>query len=460
MKKSKQRLFASFLIITILLFSALFMNSCEISVGNGMSAYEIAVKNGFSGTEQEWLDSLKALPDTGEDSSSDSSENTSGDQSENVGSSSDATYNYDITINSSGVDSVKYAASLGLRSAVSIKCSFTTTVGSSYSQSTQTYTSAGAGVIYKINDEGSAFIITNYHVVYDQKCNTTNKISNSIKVFLYGMETDQYAIHAEYVGGSQNYDIAVLHISNSQVLMDAYNNGCARAADFADSDKVAVGQTAIAIGNPESEGISVTSGIVSIDSEYIVMTSIDETDEVTFRVMRVDTPINSGNSGGGLFDSEGKLIGIVNAKSSETGIENIGFAIPSNLALAVTRNIIDFCYQKTCQSVMKASIGITVGICSFETDYNEETGIIEKSETVFVKSISPLSSTYSSLSKNDIITSVKIGDGAEIKVTRKYHFEDALLDAREGDIIEIKYMRNSSEGTVKITVTQSMISAY
>ena len=109
---------------------------------------------------------------------------------------------------------------------------------------------------------------------------------------------------------------------------------------------------------------------------------------------------------------------------------------------------------------MKASIGITVGICSFETDYNEETGIIEKSETVFVKSISPLSSTYSSLSKNDIITSVKIGDGAEIKVTRKYHFEDALLDAREGDIIEIKYMRNSSEGTVKITVTQSMISAY
>ena len=96
-----------------------------------------------------------------------------------------------------------------------------------------------------------------------------------------------------------------------------------------------VGSSAIAIGNAQGLGISSTSGVVSVDSEYITMTAADGKTAVAFRVMRVDTAINSGNSGGGMYDDNGNLIGIVNAKIVYDGVENIGYAIPSNGAVSV-----------------------------------------------------------------------------------------------------------------------------
>jgi hypothetical protein len=111
-------------------------------------------------------------------------------------------------------------------------------------------------------------------------------------VYLYGSEIEENAIKATYVGGSLYYDIAVLHIKESEMLMSS--NAC--AVDVADSDNIVVGDSAIAIGNAQGLGISSTAGIVSVDSEYITMTAADGKNEVSFRVMRVDTAINSGNS--------------------------------------------------------------------------------------------------------------------------------------------------------------------
>ena len=171
-----------------------------------------------------------------------------------------------------------------------------------------TTSAAGSGVIYEIDKErGEAYIITNYHVVYEQGSKTG--IASAIKVFLYGMEATEYGIDATYVGGSMNYDIALLHVKGSTVLMES----CARAADVADSDKVSILDTAIAIGNPEGNGISATVGYVNVDSENILV-SFQGTN-VQLRVMRTDAAVNSGNSGGGLFNDKGELIGIVNAKS-------------------------------------------------------------------------------------------------------------------------------------------------
>ena len=223
------------------------------------------------------------------------------------------------------------ASAKGLRSAVSIVCNFETTVqvggwypGSSY-VTTKEYTSKGSGVIYRLDEEeGDAFIITNYHVVFDSSSNSPDGISEDISVYLYGSETEDGAIAATYVGGSLYYDIAVLRVEDSEML----KGSSACDVSVADSDDVSVGDTAIAVGNAQGLGISSTSGIVSVDSEYITMTAADDKTKVSFRVMRVDTAINSGNSGGGLYDSEGRLIGIVNAKIVYDGVENIGYAIP------------------------------------------------------------------------------------------------------------------------------------
>ena len=133
------------------------------------------------------------------------------------------------------------------------------------------------------------------------------------------MEMEQYGISAEYIGGSLTYDIAVLKITDSEI----YSESIAKKAELADRT-VFAGETAIAIGNPEADGISSTVGVVSVDSEYLTMTGADDVTEVTFRVMRIDTAVNSGNSGGGLFNDQGELIGIVNAKIMTDDIENIG----------------------------------------------------------------------------------------------------------------------------------------
>ena len=165
--------------------------------------------------------------------------------------------------------------------------------------------------------------------MYDSNSNTDNHISDKIYIYLYGLESEAYAIPATYVGGSANYDIAVLRVDKNDILLDAIETGAAMAVTVANSDELTPGMTTIAIGNPSSSdadlgGISVTKGIVSVDSEYITMSAIDTSGEVQFRVIRIDAPVNSGNSGGGLFNDKGELIGIVNAKISSSSVENIG----------------------------------------------------------------------------------------------------------------------------------------
>ena len=180
-----------------------------------------------------------------------------------------------ITTNGS---SIPAASAKGLRSAVSIVCNFQATVqvggwfpGSS-STTTKNYSSEGSGVIYQMDkSEGDAFIITNYHVVYDASSNTKNGISNDISVYLYGSEIEEKAIEATYVGGSLYYDIAVLRVEDSAILKAS--SAC--AVTVADSDEIVVGDSAIAIGNAQGLGISSTSGVVSVDSEHITMTAAD-----------------------------------------------------------------------------------------------------------------------------------------------------------------------------------------
>ena len=139
--------------------------------------------------------------------------------------------------------SIPAASAKGLRSAVRIICKFQTTVQqggwfpNSGSASTRDYSSEGSGVIYQMDRAaGDAFILTNYHVVYDVSSNAENGISDDISVYLYGSEYEGKDIKATYVGGSLYYDVAVLRVENSELLKAS--SAC--AVTVADSDKVVV----------------------------------------------------------------------------------------------------------------------------------------------------------------------------------------------------------------------------
>lgn len=366
-----------------------------------------------------------------------------------------------LLITSDG-SSIPAASAKGLRSAVSIVCKFTKNIQSSGlfpgsgNASTYEYSSAGSGVIYQLDRAaGDAFIITNYHVVYDASSNTENGISEEISVYLYGSEVKERAMKATYVGGSLYYDIAVLHIDNS----DEIKKSDACEIDVADSDAVVVGDSAIAIGNAKGYGISASFGVVSVDSEYIKMTAADGITNVSFRVMRIDTAVNSGNSGGGLYDHEGNLIGIVNAKIIDEGVENIGYAIPSNVAVSIADNIIDYCYGTSEERVQRAILGITVTTSDSKAVYSAQTGAVHIEETVSVYEVVEDSLVEGLLQTGDVFVSVSI-NGQTARITRQHHVIDMMLDVRVGDTVTFTVLRSGTEKEVEIEIREDCLTAY
>lgn len=174
----------------------------------------------------------------------------------------------------------------------------------------QQYVSSGAGSGVILTQDG--YIVTNHHVIED---------ANSITVRT--RSGDEY--NASLVGSDEQSDLAVLKIDATGLT----------PAVLGDSTTLEVGDLAIAIGNPLGElGGSVTSGIISaLDREMTI-------DGQTMTLLQTDAAVNPGNSGGGLFNANGDLIGIVNAKSSGENVEGIGFAIPISTATDIIDELI------------------------------------------------------------------------------------------------------------------------
>lgn len=427
-----------------------------------LSAYEIAVKNGFSGTEVEWLESLKGKDgrdgETGADGKNAESITISDLYDAAVadgyaGSLNDFIKEY-IGKNIESYDE-QTAINKAILSVGLVKATFNIR-SSGYYADVSTATSGGASVIYKLDKEkGDAYLITNYHVVYNAESIDVNGIAPKIKVYFYGFEsaTDEldYGVTAEYVGGSMTYDIAVLKITGSEIL----KNGDFRAVTVTNSNDVVPGTGVFAIGNPAAEGIAVTSGIVSKDSEYITMKAADEQTVVTFRCMRVDCAINPGNSGGGLFDTTGNLLGIVNAKVVTDEIENIAYAIPSSIAIKVADNIIWNCSSGLNRGVSKGLMGITLSASASKSYYDEKTSKTIIEEEVSVKSVTVNSLAYGSIKENDIIVSIEKG-GVVTPVTRMFICVDYMLAVRPGDVIAVTVKRPTKDGetqTIKFNFT-------
>ena len=359
----------------------------------------------------------------------------------------------------------KTAINKALLSAVSIYSEFPT-YGSGIS------VGAGAGIIYKMNDDYS-YIITNYHVVYYNNTTSTNKIARNIYAYLYGSDCDitgtgnsQYvssvefggdAIKCNYIGGSMTYDIAILRVNTNDLLSVNENT---RAVNVASGYEV--GDTAIAIGNPEGDGVSVTKGIISVDSESLVMEGADESTIINFRVMRIDTAVNGGNSGGGLFNDKGELIGIVNAKlvyaSDGSPIDNMSYALPYDNVTCVADNIIDS-FETTNETnikVKKLVLGVSVDCLNRQNVYNPITGestIYDEAVIVAVNSNSIASSN--NLQEGETFVGITI-NGERQDFTRYYDLENALLTIREGDNVQLHL---ETENFVEVTADLGIISS-
>ncbi len=279
-------------------------------------------------------------------------------------------------------------------------------------------TSAASGSGFILTADG--YVLTNYHVI---------ESSSSISVTLY----DGKSYDATLIGYDESSDIAVLKIDAEGLT----------PVVLGDSDNLNVGDSVVAIGNPLGElTFSLTSGAVSALNREITLSN-----SVTMNLIQTDCAINSGNSGGALFNLYGEVIGITNAKYSGSGsgasIDNIGFAIPINHVRGIVESIIENGY------VAKPYIGVNV------SDVSEETMGYGLPAGAAVKAVSEDSpAEKAGLQINDIITAV---NGKEI--SGRTGLSEAVSAASVGDTLTLTVYRQGKTISVNVTVGEQIQSA-
>lgn len=340
----------------------------------------------------------------------------------------------------------------------------------------------GSAVIWDIDADaaGYTYIVTNYHVIYDKKADgelNGGMTARKVYCYLYGSEdapiekdtgrtdvygnpiyeTDEngclvydygdYGVSCEYIGGSIEKDLAVLRAKTSELKeINPDIKKIELASDYY------VGETAIAIGNPENEGMSVTKGIVSVDNEYITL-SIDDTKRA-YRSIRMDTALYGGNSGGGLFNAKGELIGICNAGDSED--QNINYAIPLDIVTGTVENILYYFGAEGFENgVHIITLGVTVIAENSRYVYDAALGYGKIKENVVLREVTANSiAERLGLASGDLIKSLSI-NGKEWQIYRTFAISDLILTMRPGDSISFKYERGGVEKNTGAYVLQS-----
>ena len=274
----------------------------------------------------------------------------------------------------------------------------------------QQYVTEGAGSGVIITAEG--YIVTNNHVVAG---------AEKITVRL----TDGAEYPATLIGTDSRTDVAVIKIDPADRVLTV-------AAFIEDSAKLVVGAEVLAIGNPLGElGGTVTNGIISALEREV---KIDGSG--TMVLLQTNAAVNPGNSGGGLFNLYGELVGVVNAKSSGNNVEGLGFAIPANTVRSVASQLMEFGYIKG-----RPSIGVTVlDLDAYSAYYYFRTG---QAGVYIVESKDPV------LKYGDRIIAVantEIADSEDI---------GSIIDKYEiGEAVEVMIVRDRKTMTVSVTLTE------
>lgn len=291
--------------------------------------------------------------------------------------------------------------------------------------------SEGSGVVYK-KDGNSAYVVTNNHVVDG---------ASQIEIML----SDGTKVVGELVGTDTYSDIAVVKIASDKVTT---------VAEFADSDKVTVGETAIAIGSPLGTDYanSVTQGIVSSLSRTVTMTN-DEGDTISTNAIQTDAAINPGNSGGALINIEGQVIGINSSKISSTSdsgsgnsVEGMGFAIPANDVVKIINQL------EANGKVIRPALGITMANLSDLSTTTISRLNIPTSVTsgIVVASVQSGMPAEGKLKKYDVITAIDDKD-----VSSTTDLQSVLYGHSTGDSIKVTFYRGTDKKTETIKLTKT-----
>lgn len=310
-------------------------------------------------------------------------------------------------------DGTKLSASEVYAKNVNSTVGITTEISTNYFGYTTTAAASGSGFI--ITDDG--YIVTNHHVIEG---------ANKVKVTTY----DNTSYDAEIVGSDESNDIAVLKIDATGL----------ETVTLGDSEALNVGDDVVAIGNPLGElTFTLTSGIVSAMDRQITTSN-----SVMMNLIQTDCAINSGNSGGALFNMYGEVVGVTNAKyssnsSTEASIDNIGFAIPINTVKDIVTSIIENGY------VVKPYIGVSVE--TVDSDM-QSYGIPEGAVVRTVNEDSP--AEKAGMKENDIVT--KIND---TEITSSTDMVAAIRKTTKGDTINVTVYRQGEYKTLTIVVDET-----
>lgn len=264
------------------------------------------------------------------------------------------------------------------------------------------------------------YILTNHHVVADA-------IKGGYQVNVMTYDGSQYP--AEIIGYEEdNNDVAVIKIDATGLT----------PVKLGDSSKALVGDQIYVVGNPLGElTYTMTSGIVSAMNRDIAVES-----NVSMNMFQLDAAVNSGNSGGPVYNTAGEVIGIVTAKAAASGVEGIGFAVPINDAAAIADELIDHGYVAG-----KPALGITVTTMTeqYAARYNSVVG-------AYVYSVNPGScAEKAGIQQGDVI--VQVGDK---EITTIDDLSAAKTDFKAGDTVEITVYRNGDYITVTVTFDEQL----
>lgn len=288
----------------------------------------------------------------------------------------------------------------------------------------QQYVTEGAGSGVVMTADG--YIMTNNHV-----------IDGASKITVTTSDDKEY--EAKLVGTDSITDIAVLKISAKNLTPATYGN----------SDQLAVGDMAVAIGNPLGElGGTVSAGIISaLDRELAI-------DGKTMTLLQTDASINPGNSGGGLFNGDGQLIGIVVAKSSGSNVEGLGFAIPINKAADVAQQLMDKGYvsdqPSTGMSYAESSQGN--GAAQFFGN-SQDSRSQSSSAAVYIQEVTGTNAKKAGFQSGDLVYAV---DGT--RITSFNTLSSIVTSHKVGDKLTYTIVRGNQTKEIKLTLEEKKAS--
>ena len=294
----------------------------------------------------------------------------------------------------------------------------------------QTYNASGSGIIVGKNDT-ELLLVTNYHVVED-----ADKLVISF--------VDDSTAEAVVKGSAKTMDLAVIAVDLDSLSEDTKE--AISIATLGDSDKLLVGEPAIAIGNALGYGQSVTTGVISALDREIQM----EGDYgITGSFIQTDAAINPGNSGGALLNMKGEVIGINSSKIGGSTIEGMGYAIPISSAKPIIEKLFVQADRQEVPEGSRGYLGVTV---INATDYMQS-GVVPAG--AYIEKVSMNSAAdVAGLMAGDII--VQFGDD---EITSLADLKKALVYYKRGQTINVTVERRDkygeySEFTVEVTLQE------